>query len=78
MPWPCRFAAWLVSMGWKSAVSDPGHLMLTWWFSASTGKEVRFGVDGRSQMLLGVDKLADAVQVRRIKRTYDRASSKGV
>jgi hypothetical protein len=25
---------------------------------------VRFGVDGRSQMLLGVDKLADAVQVR--------------
>lgn len=30
----------------------------------TAAKEVRFGVDGRAQMLMGVDKLADAVQVR--------------
>ena len=30
-----------------------------------SGKEVRFGVDARALMLQGVDKLADAVQVRR-------------
>ena len=32
----------------------------------TAAKEVRFGVDGRAQMLMGVDKLADAVQVRRL------------
>lgn len=30
-----------------------------------SGKDVRFGVDARALMLQGVDKLADAVQVRR-------------
>lgn len=30
----------------------------------ATGKDVKFGVDGRALMLQGVDKLADAVQVR--------------
>jgi hypothetical protein len=29
----------------------------------ATGKDLKFGVDGRASMLLGVDKLADAVQV---------------
>ena len=29
-----------------------------------SGKDVRFGVDARALMLQGVDKLADAVQVR--------------
>lgn len=28
------------------------------------GKEIKFGVDGRTAMLKGVDTLADAVQVR--------------
>jgi hypothetical protein len=28
------------------------------------GKEIKFGVDGRTAMLRGVDILADAVQVR--------------
>lgn len=31
--------------------------------AAAAAKEVRFGVDARAQMLMGVDKLADAVQV---------------
>jgi len=30
----------------------------------ATGKDVKFGVEGRALMLQGVDKLADAVQVR--------------
>ena len=30
-----------------------------------SGKDVRFGVEARALMLQGVDKLADAVQVRR-------------
>ena len=29
----------------------------------ATGKEIRFGVEGRAAMLKGVDLLADAVQV---------------
>ncbi len=29
-----------------------------------SGKEIKFGVDGRAAMLRGVDLLADAVQVR--------------
>ena len=29
----------------------------------TTGKEIRFGVEGRAAMLRGVDLLADAVQV---------------
>ena len=29
----------------------------------ATGKEIRFGVEGRAAMLRGVDLLADAVQV---------------
>lgn len=32
---------------------------------------MRFGVDGRAQMLMGVDKLADAVQVRLVDRWID-------
>jgi chaperonin GroEL len=31
--------------------------------SMATGKEIRFGVEGRAAMLRGVDLLADAVQV---------------
>ena len=31
--------------------------------AALVGKDVFFGVDGRTRMLAGVDKLADAVQV---------------
>jgi len=31
--------------------------------NASTGKEVKFGVEGRALMLEGVNRLADAVQV---------------
>ena len=30
----------------------------------ATGKELTFGLEARAQMLVGVDKLADAVQVR--------------
>lgn len=30
----------------------------------ATGKDVKFGVEGRALMLQGVDMLADAVQVR--------------
>ncbi len=30
----------------------------------ASGKEIRFGVEGRAAMLRGVDLLADAVQVR--------------
>ena len=30
-----------------------------------SGKDVRFGNEARAKMLAGVDKLADAVQVRR-------------
>ena len=37
-----------------------------------SGKDVRFGVEARALMLQGVDKLADAVQVRR--RTPRRAA----
>ena len=37
-----------------------------------SGKDVRFGVEARALMLQGVDKLADAVQVRR--RTPGRAA----
>lgn len=32
----------------------------------ASGKEIRFGVEGRAAMLRGVDLLADAVQVRLI------------
>ena len=32
--------------------------------SMASGKEIRFGVEGRAAMLKGVDLLADAVQVR--------------
>jgi hypothetical protein len=32
---------------------------------AMSGKEIKFGVEGRAAMLRGVDLLADAVQVRR-------------
>jgi hypothetical protein len=32
--------------------------------SMATGKEIRFGVEGRAAMLRGVDLMADAVQVR--------------
>lgn len=31
----------------------------------ATGKDVKFGVEGRALMLQGVDMLADAVQVRK-------------
>jgi hypothetical protein len=31
----------------------------------ATGKDIKFGVDGRNAMLAGVDMLADAVQVRK-------------
>ena len=31
---------------------------------AAAGKDVQFGTEGRGMMLAGVDKLADAVQVR--------------
>ena len=37
-----------------------------------SGKDVRFGVEARALMLQGVDKLADAVQVRH--RTPRRAA----
>jgi hypothetical protein len=30
----------------------------------ASGKEIRFGVEGRAAMLRGVDLMADAVQVR--------------
>lgn len=30
----------------------------------ATGKDLKFGVEGRALMLQGIDKLADAVQVR--------------
>jgi len=36
-----------------------------------SGKDVRFGVDARALMLQGVDKLADAVQVRRAPTPQD-------
>jgi hypothetical protein len=32
---------------------------------AAAGKDVHFGTEGRAMMLAGVDKLADAVQVKR-------------
>jgi chaperonin GroEL (HSP60 family) len=37
-----------------------------------SGKEIKFGVDGRAAMLRGVDLLADAVQVRFRKDTLGR------
>lgn len=35
----------------------------------ATGKDVKFGVEGRALMLQGVDMLADAVQVRELKNS---------
>lgn len=37
----------------------------------ATGKDVKFGVEGRALMLQGVDKLADAVQVRECRELLD-------
>ena len=63
----CKFAAWAVSvMTVSQAVSPqakPGALLCLLPPLSTAGKDVRFGVEGRAQMLLGVDKLADAVQV---------------
>lgn len=36
----------------------------------ATGKDVKFGVEGRELMLQGVDKLADAVQVNYGSKRY--------
>ena len=33
-----------------------------------SGKEIKFGVEGRAAMLKGVDTLADAVQVRIVRK----------
>ena len=37
-----------------------------------SGKEIKFGVEGRAAMLRGVDLLADAVQVRLLKTCFVR------
>jgi hypothetical protein len=47
---------------WSRPPPPPTPLMTH--TNKTAAKEVRFGVDGRAQMLMGVDKLADAVQVR--------------
>jgi chaperonin GroEL len=43
-------------------LASSGNIMTT--RSMASGKEIRFGVEGRAAMLRGVDLMADAVQVR--------------
>lgn len=50
--------------GMDSSIDKTDALTIRSTHPHTAAKEVRFGVDGRAQMLMGVDKLADAVQVR--------------
>lgn len=52
------------SIGSSSNRSMASKLLLGATRSMASGKEIRFGVEGRAAMLRGVDLLADAVQVR--------------